>query len=71
MDAAYDYLLRSEAVDELGIRYEVSVSPSGGGGGKQAPRGIYLRQGYESSGPASFTVTVTPALHQDVANLDR
>ena len=56
VDAAFEYLQRSEAVDALGVRYELAVTPSGGGGSKPAPRGIYMRQATESSSPASFTV---------------
>ena len=57
VDAAFEYLQRSAAVDALGLRYELAVTPSGGGGGsKPAPRGIYMRQATESSSPASFTV---------------
>ena len=75
IDAAFDYLLRSETVDALGIRYELSVSTSGGGvsspSGTKTPRGIYMRQAHESRAPVSYTVTVTPVLHADAPNLDR
>lgn len=38
---------------------------TGSSAGLGAPRrGVYMRQPHEAAGPASYTVSVTPALHE-------
>lgn len=46
VDAAFEYLQRSEAVDALAIRYDLSVVASGSTGLRSTAnsRGIYIRK---------------------------
>ncbi|KAF6251901.1 subtilase family-domain-containing protein [Scenedesmus sp. NREL 46B-D3] len=66
VDAAFDYLLKSAQVDLPDVRYDVGVSGGpGSSAGLAAPRrGVYMRQPHEAAAAASYTVTVTPALHE-------
>ncbi|GAX82749.1 hypothetical protein CEUSTIGMA_g10175.t1 [Chlamydomonas eustigma] len=70
IDSAFEYMQRCKEAESLGIRYDIAVSPSGGSSSKglPPPRGVYLRQAHETRQPVSYSVTVTPLLHQDVAN---
>ncbi|WIA14765.1 hypothetical protein OEZ85_003250 [Tetradesmus obliquus] len=73
VDAAFDYLLKSADVDLPDVRYDVTVSGGpGSSAGLGAPRrGVYMRQPHEAAGPASYTVSVTPALHEDASVDDK
>lgn len=61
VDAAWDYLTRTSTADVPGLRYEVTVS---GGDARGRVRGIYLREPHETARASSFTVSVTPKLHE-------
>jgi hypothetical protein len=47
-------------------RFAVAVSggPGSSAGLGVTRRGVYMRQPHEAAGPANFTVTVTPTLHE-------
>lgn len=66
VDAAFDYLLKSAEADLPDTRYVVGVTggPGCSAGLGVTRRGVYMRQPHEAAGPASYTVTVTPTLHE-------
>jgi hypothetical protein len=47
-------------------RFDVAVSggPGGSAGLGVSRRGVYMRQPHEAAAPASYTVAVTPQLHE-------
>lgn len=50
----------------LPCRFRVSVSggPGSSAGLGVSRRGVYMRQPHEAAGPANYTVTITPTLHE-------
>ena len=62
MDRAWEYLKKSEVVDNPCVRYDVTVRRSDSAMRK---RGIYLRDASDFMHPTTFSVNITPTLHAD------
>lgn len=62
VDAALEYLLKSEALDTPDRRIGVHVKASEG---VLSGAGVYLRDAVSTSAPTAFAVNFTPELHRD------
>lgn len=53
-------------LSHMPCRFTVSVSggPGSSAGLGVSRRGVYMRQPHEAAGPANYTVTITPTLHE-------
>ena len=61
VDKAFEYLEKYEGPEKPDVRYEIRVKRSDSAAWQ---RGIYLREPLHAIHPVSFTVEVTPTLHE-------
>jgi tripeptidyl-peptidase-2 len=65
VEQAFELLLDSQKATGETLRFTVSVGKS------NSPRGIYLREAFESNKPSETSVTVRPVFHEDADNRDK